>query len=244
MPNQTTKSPPSPGATCSPSFVPFDATWKKEVMKLPKLAIVDMYRKTCQQKLALAEECVEAKKTAVIMAMLAAETPQFDNPIVVWDAKKLRDRILAENVRGEARRAELRIGTEGLSPSPPPTCSVLAGGVRVHRASSNDATLPKPVRPRKRKIRDARKIIAALSPGGLMLPATSRQGSCPNLCHRSRQHHLADHGPAPTGSNRPLSRNAGVQARCKSKALGESAPPARNQSLASQILDKGIRTQE
>ena len=66
-------------------------------MKLPKLAIVDMYRKTCQQKLALAEECVEAKKTAVIMAMLAAETPQFDNPIVVWDAKKLRDRILAEN---------------------------------------------------------------------------------------------------------------------------------------------------
>ena len=41
-----------------------------------------------------------------------------------------------------------------------------------------------------------------------------------------------------------LSRLAITQARCKSKALGESAPPARNQSLASQILDKGIRTQE
>jgi len=36
-------------------FTPFDDSWKKSVMKLPKSAIVDMYRKTCQQKLDMSE---------------------------------------------------------------------------------------------------------------------------------------------------------------------------------------------
>ena len=60
----------------------------------------------------------------------------------------------------------------------------------------------------------------------------------------ARNRHLADPGPAPTGSNRLLSRLAVAQAPCKSKPLGERTPPARNHSLASQILDKGIGTQE
>jgi hypothetical protein len=137
--------------------------------------------------------------------------------------------FLSQNVRGEARRAGLRIQTEGLSPSPPPTCSVLAGGVRVHRASPNDANLRKTARPGKRKIRDARKIIAALSPGGRVLPAASRQGSCPTHRHRSRRRHLADHGPAPTGSNRTLSRLAITQARTESPALAHRGWHGRNQ---------------
>ena len=106
---------PSP---CSPSFVPFDEAWKKEVLKLPKSAIVDALRKVGQEKLAIEDamvnktrshdvtrrmlkiksaEFVQAKKTAVIMAMLAAETPQFYNPLDVMEAKKLRALILAEN---------------------------------------------------------------------------------------------------------------------------------------------------
>ena len=110
----------------------------------------------------------------------------------------------------------------------------MAGGVRGHLASSNDATLPNPAGPRKRKVRVGRKIIAALSPGGRVLPATSRQGSCPTHRHRPRHLHLADHGPASTGSNRPLSRLAVTQARTKSPALGERTPPTGNQPLASQ----------
>ena len=147
---------------------------------------------------------------------------------------------LCRTLEVRRRRAGLRIGTEGLSPSPPPTCSVLAGGVRVHRASSNDATLPKPTRPRKRKVRVGRKIFAALSPGGRVLPAANRQGSCPTPHHRSRHLHLADYGTKPAGSNRTLSRLAVTQGRGESKALGDSTQPARNQSLASQIVDKGI----
>ena len=156
---------------------------------------------------------------------------------------------------GWGRRPAQRIGhpRRGRKPEfkegryPPldePTCSVLAGGVRGHRASSNDATLPKPARPRKRRIRVGPKFIAARSPGGRVLPATSRQRSCPTHRHRPRHCQLADHRPAPTGSNRPLSRLAVTQAPCKSMALGESTAPTRNQSLASQILDKGVGTQE
>jgi hypothetical protein len=63
------------------------------------------------------------------------------------------------------RRAGLRIQTEGLSPSLPPTCSVLAGQVQIHPALPNDATLAKPTRPGKRKVRVGRKIFASGSPG-------------------------------------------------------------------------------
>ena len=31
-----------------------------------------------------------------LLAMLAAETPQFHNPLVVWEAKMMRDMILAQ----------------------------------------------------------------------------------------------------------------------------------------------------
>jgi hypothetical protein len=139
--DQTTQPPPSPGATCSPSFVPFDESWKKEVMKLPKSAIVDMYRKTCQQKLAADEalrnkekahevtrrmlkrysaDLAQAKKTAVIMAMLASETPQFYNPLDVMEAKKLRALILAENVDVDATGPGTSLGTD--ADEAPRTC--------------------------------------------------------------------------------------------------------------------------
>ena len=96
-------------------------------MKLPKSAIVDLYRKTCQQKLAADEalrnkekahevtrrmlksysaDLTQAKKTAVIMAMLASETPQFYNPFDVMEAKKLRALILAENSVFSDRRVD------------------------------------------------------------------------------------------------------------------------------------------
>lgn len=36
-----------------------------------------------------------AEGQCVTLAMLAAETPQFDTPIVAWEAKRLRDQVLA-----------------------------------------------------------------------------------------------------------------------------------------------------
>ena len=37
-----------------------------------------------------------------LMAMLASDTPQFDNPLLVYEAKQIRDRILAlPNAAGE-----------------------------------------------------------------------------------------------------------------------------------------------
>lgn len=38
----------------------------------------------------------ELSKGIVALAKLASETPQFDNPLHVWAAKDLRDRVLAE----------------------------------------------------------------------------------------------------------------------------------------------------
>jgi hypothetical protein len=111
----------------------------------------------------------------------------------------------------------------------PTACSVVAGGFRVHLARPNGVTLPKAARDGQRKVRDAARISAALSPGGRLLPATGRQGSCPTHCLRPRHRHLADHGPAPTGSNRPLSRLAVTQARNQSPALAHRRRPARNQ---------------
>jgi hypothetical protein len=108
-------------------------------------------------------------------------------------------------------------------------CSVVAGGFRVHLARPNEVTLPKAAHDGQRKVRDARKISAALSPPGRLLPPASRQRSCPTLCHRSRRRHLADHGPKPTGSNRPLSRLAVTQARNNSPALAHRRRYARNQ---------------
>jgi hypothetical protein len=57
-------------------------------------------------------------------------------------------------------------GTKGVG-------SVLAGGIRIHRASSNDATLAIPARHGKRKVRVGRRIIAAFSSRGRVQPAAS-----------------------------------------------------------------------
>lgn len=39
----------------------------------------------------------ELRVALLAMAKLAADTPQFDNPLVAWEAQKLRDEILARN---------------------------------------------------------------------------------------------------------------------------------------------------
>lgn len=45
------------------------------------------------------EECRELlaqfDRERRLMARLAADTPQFSNPLVVWEARKLRDGLLA-----------------------------------------------------------------------------------------------------------------------------------------------------
>ncbi len=37
-----------------------------------------------------------SKQELIALAMLASDKPEFDNPLVVYEVKKLRDRILAE----------------------------------------------------------------------------------------------------------------------------------------------------
>ena len=42
-------------------------------------------------------ELIAAHRESSMLAKLAADTPQFYNPLVVLDAKNIRDRVLAEN---------------------------------------------------------------------------------------------------------------------------------------------------
>jgi hypothetical protein len=39
----------------------------------------------------------------LMLAMLAADTPQFFNPLMAMEAAELRDRILSENAKTEGR---------------------------------------------------------------------------------------------------------------------------------------------
>ena len=41
-------------------------------------------------------ELTSLRRERRLLAMLASETPQFDNPLVAWEAQAVRDRILAE----------------------------------------------------------------------------------------------------------------------------------------------------
>lgn len=40
------------------------------------------------------ESCSRFKAERNLMAQLASDKPEFSNPLVVWDARKLRDQIL------------------------------------------------------------------------------------------------------------------------------------------------------
>lgn len=44
----------------------------------------------------LREIATKLLKERRLLAMLAAETPQFDNPLIAWEAQELRDKILAK----------------------------------------------------------------------------------------------------------------------------------------------------
>ena len=55
---------------------------------------VTLCRKTLQI-MKLKKEIVTLKQKLLLVSMLAADTPQFFNPMVVIDAKRIRDEVLA-----------------------------------------------------------------------------------------------------------------------------------------------------
>lgn len=45
----------------------------------------------------------ELSRQLVTLAKLSSDTPQFDNPLRVWEAKTLRDEILGASQKGDRR---------------------------------------------------------------------------------------------------------------------------------------------
>jgi len=77
-------------------------------MKNPKAAIVAMLRKACTDRDHAREVADASMRESRLLAMLAAKTPQFFNPLVAMEAEEIRDRILrvadpenAEPIHGE-----------------------------------------------------------------------------------------------------------------------------------------------
>ena len=79
---------PSDATACSPSDTPETD------------AMASMRRTITEWK----EHSEKLERERLALAMLAADTPQFFNPMSAIHAKNLRDRLLSENDQVEARR--------------------------------------------------------------------------------------------------------------------------------------------
>ncbi len=68
-------------------------TFMRKILKgnIPEKAIIQSCMDTCDD---IAVEVSDLMAERTLMAKLASDTPQFNNPLVVADAKKLRDEIL------------------------------------------------------------------------------------------------------------------------------------------------------
>lgn len=75
-------------------------------MRNKKSDIVDMLWRVIQDRDHARDGWRDATRESRLLAMLAAKTPQFFNPLLAIKAEQIRDRILSENVQAMASADE------------------------------------------------------------------------------------------------------------------------------------------
>ena len=70
---------------------------------MPKSSIAFLLKRACIDRDYAESMALTYKAEAQLLAMMAADTPQFYNPFHAAQAKEVRDRYLSENDKGQPR---------------------------------------------------------------------------------------------------------------------------------------------